>query len=94
MSPTRLAVLGILLYILYRLIVGPRKKSVDPLTKQNSKGGKSDDAMLQDTLVRDPVCNTYIPERQSITVEHDKQMLHFCSEKCRAAFFSEKDKDQ
>lgn len=87
MTPVRLLVIGVLLYILYKLLVGPRKKGVygsrqgDPPTSGNP---------VQDVLVEDPVCHTYIPKRQAIQLHHDKKMYYFCSDKCCQTFLKDK----
>ena len=35
-------------------------------------------------LVRDPVCNTYIPRDQAVTAAVGGEMRYYCSEACRA----------
>ena len=87
MTPVRLLVIGVLLYILYKLLVGPRGKGVsgsrrgEPQTTGNP---------VQDVLVEDPVCHTYIPKRQAIQLHHDKKMYYFCSDKCCQTFLKDK----
>jgi len=85
-SPFRLVVIGVLLYILYRLLTGPEKK------KMSGRGGgsQSADGGAQDVLVEDPVCHTYIPKRQAIQLHHDKKMYYFCSDKCCQTFLKNK----
>lgn len=90
MTPTRIAIIAILVYILYRLLVGPRKKPEDsgrPRYKDN-RGGTIDDV-----LVKDPVCNTYIPRRQAVALLHEHQTYYFCSDTCRKTFLNEKEKE-
>jgi len=85
MTPLRLVIIGILLYILYRLIIGPKKKK--------GLGGKDRSAAsgsIQDVLVEDPVCHTYIPKGQAVQLHHDKQILYFCSNKCCEKFLEKK----
>lgn len=88
MSPIRLVIIAILLYILYRLIAGPRKKIQDNGRWKRSE--RNTDKPLTDTLVKDPVCSTYVPKKQAFTVQHDHQQYYFCSEKCRATFLAGK----
>ena len=90
MTPTRIAIIAILVYILYRLLVGPRKKPADsvPRRYKNSLGGAVDDV-----LVKDPVCKTYIPQRQAVVLLHEHQTYYFCSDTCRKAFLAEKEKE-
>lgn len=37
-------------------------------------------------MVRDPVCGLHLPEDRAITLVHDGERIHFCSEQCRRAF--------
>ena len=40
-------------------------------------------------MVRDPVCNTYLPADRALTHRTDGgETLHFCSEECRGKFLS------
>ena len=34
-------------------------------------------------LVRDPVCNTYVPRSRALTADVEGHQEHFCSEACR-----------
>jgi YHS domain-containing protein len=88
-TPTRIAIIAILVYILYRLLVGPRKKADDsvPHGYRGNRGGPIDDV-----LVKDPVCNTYIPQRQAVALVHEQQTYYFCSDTCRKTFLAEKEK--
>ncbi len=91
MTPIRIAIIAILVYILYRLLVGPRKKPDESI----SPGGKGtrDGVAIDDVLVKDPVCNTYIPQRQAVVLLHDRKTYHFCSDACRKSFLAEKEKE-
>lgn len=82
MSPFRLLVLGLLGYVFYRLITGGRKKEVPSQAPENDK--------IQDVLVEDPYCHTYIPQAQAIQLYHDHQTLYFCSQDCCKKFLKEK----
>lgn len=88
MHPLRIVILGILLYILYRLLVGGMKKKQEAASRKSSA-----DLPAHDVLIEDPVCHTYIPKGQSISLSHGDETLHFCSEKCRDAFLAQKGKD-
>ena len=37
-------------------------------------------------MVRDRVCNTFLPRDRALTVEQDGATHHFCSEACRSRF--------
>jgi YHS domain-containing protein len=45
---------------------------------------------VQDVLVEDPVCHTYIPQGQAVELHHDHQMYYFCSNKCCEIFLKQK----
>jgi len=85
-TPLRILIIAFLLYILYRLLKGPRKKRVHGAKRA---GGVSGGA-VQDVLVEDPVCHTYIPKGQAVRLYHDKQNYYFCSNKCCEIFLKEK----
>jgi YHS domain-containing protein len=85
-TPLRLIIIGILLYILYRLLIGPGKKR----GYFKKKGPASPEGAVQDVLVEDPVCHTYIPKEQAVQLHHDKKMFYFCSDKCCEMFLKQK----
>ena len=87
MSPTRLLILGILFYILYRLLFAGQKSKGNS-GQDNSAGANAPAA--QDVLVEDPVCHTYIPQMQAVVLKEKGQNIYFCSDKCRAKFISAK----
>jgi len=88
LTPLRLIIIGILIYILYRLLAGPKKRSTKAgkFRQQASAGSGA----VQDVLVEDPVCHTYIPKGQALELQHDHQMYYFCSNKCCEIFVKEK----
>jgi YHS domain-containing protein len=71
-------------------VFGPRKKP-ENYTRPDfkGKGGGS----VDDVLVKDPVCLTYIPEKQALVLLHDRKTYYFCSEACRKTFLAEKEKE-
>ncbi len=87
MNPVRLALLGCLLYIAYRLLVSAAKKkrparqasSTDPATSE-----------VVDILVEDPVCHTLVPREQARVLRHNNQSYYFCSDTCCQCFLTEK----
>ena len=86
MSPLRLAIIGVLLYILFKLLMGPRKSG--GYFKKNNPASSGD--AVQDVLVEDPVCHTYIPREQAVQLHHNSQMYYFCSDKCCKMFLKQK----
>jgi YHS domain-containing protein len=86
MTPLRLIIISCLLYILYRLLSGPRKKGVYGKNQGAAASGKA----VQDVLIEDPVCHTFVPKGQAVQLHHDKQMYYFCSNKCCEMFLKTK----
>ena len=86
MTPLRLIIISCLLYILYRLLSGLRKKGVYGKNQGAATSGKA----VQDVLVEDPVCHTFVPKGQAVQLHHDKQMYYFCSNKCCEMFLKTK----
>lgn len=81
MSPLRIVILAILFYLLYRLLTGGKKKS-----PSNYRGSLP----AQDVLVEDPVCHTYIPKKQAVSVKKDGAEHFFCSNECLDKFIANK----
>ena len=88
MTPIRIVIIGILIYIIYRLLIGPRKRTDSG--EQSLKGGR---VAVDDVLVKDPVCNTYVPKGQAVVLLHNRETYHFCSDACRKTFLSDKEKE-
>lgn len=43
-------------------------------------------------MVKDEICNTYIPEDEALKEVRNGQVHYFCSEECRKKFLSSKNK--
>lgn len=84
MSPFRIILIGALLYLFFLLLkkgrAEKRQKKYQAHTAHPPHGA------IQDTLVEDPVCNTYIPKKQAIRLRHHNTTMYFCSEKCCETF--------
>ena len=87
MTPVRLIIIGILLYILYRLLIGPRKKR--GYSKENDPASPEGE-VVQDVLIEDPVCHAFTPKGQAVQLQYDKKMYYFCSNKCCEMFLKQK----
>ncbi|MFZ5774644.1 MAG: TRASH domain protein [Thermodesulfobacteriota bacterium] len=81
MHPLRVVIIGLLLYILYRLLVGGRRAA-----RPNPPSAENSLAPAHDVLVRDPVCQIYVPKGQAIVLQEEDTDIYFCSERCRDAF--------
>jgi YHS domain-containing protein len=81
----RFIILAAVGYIFYRALkswmLGGRERpgSVDTRTRGE----------VDDVLVQDPVCKTYIPQRNSIVLQQGGETVHFCSEQCRERFLKD-----
>jgi YHS domain-containing protein len=85
MSPIRLIIIGILLYIGYLLIKGSgTKKKEDPPSELHDPGEASD------ILVEDPVCKKLVPKQQAVTAKDGDETVYFCSKECCNTFVSQK----
>lgn len=81
MSPVRLVILAVLLYIAWRLIRNLLKGR-----PPGQAGRQSQSAEVRDKLVEDPVCHTLIPKGQAIRLRRKGTTYYFCSEKCCDTF--------
>ncbi|MEE4239873.1 MAG: hypothetical protein V2I36_00290 [Desulfopila sp.] len=86
MSPIRIVIIGILLYIGYLLIKGGSGKK----KKEKENAEKKSLAGVSDVLVEDPVCKKLVPKQQAVTLQHQDTTIYFCSEECCKTFVSEK----
>lgn len=87
MSPVRLIIIGILLYIGYRLIFGGRKKKIKGSDQAKAESGNFP---VEDVLVEDPVCHNLVPKQQAICLNHNGETIYFCSQECCSNFVKEK----
>jgi len=85
-SPIKLLVLVILLYLGYRLLTGGKKKDK---AERPAAPTEQDDAPIVDVLVEDPVCHKLVPKQQAIRLQHKENIVYFCSEVCCNRFVSQ-----
>ncbi len=81
-----------LLYLLYVLIVllvvrmvgrsVARFFGAGGEVRHRGEKGRTRAGAVED-LVRDPVCNTYVPRSRALTAAIEGRPEHFCSEACR-----------
>lgn len=38
---------------------------------------------VDDVMIKDPVCGSYFPKGQAVTIESEGRKVHFCSVECR-----------
>lgn len=85
----RLIILVAVGYIFYRAL-----KNV--LIGSGDRSGEGDDRGLMevdDVLVQDPVCKTYIARRNSLQLRRGGEVIHFCSETCRDRYLEDHPED-
>jgi len=76
----RLLVILILFFVIYlvaRLLIGISSLSNQRRKQREESGGE---------MVKDPVCDTYVPKSGAIEKHVDGQSLYFCSQDCATAF--------
>ena len=90
MSPIKLIVIAILLYLGYRLLISDWRK------KQNKKADNyardiKDDGTVEDVLVEDPICHKLVPKQQAVRLKSKDTdtIVYFCSEECCNLFVSQ-----
>ncbi len=91
MSPLRLIIIAILIYIGYRLIFGGKKKVSG---NQQDHKDSSKQQPIEDVLVEDPICKNLVPKQQAIQVNDEGKIIYFCSEKCCNQYVAEKGEEQ
>jgi uncharacterized protein len=89
----RLVLLGILVYILYRLLWKGEGfsffksfKKFRPNRKANHRQRRDHPQAPLEEMKKDPVCGTYIPENQAIKYKYSGETLYFCSDECKQKF--------
>ena len=78
MGPFRLAIIVGLVYILYRLLTAKGRKHQDAC--------RGEGPAVDDVLVEDPVCHTYIPQAGAESCCKNGETHYFCSKECRRKF--------
>lgn len=81
MSPQRLLILAVLLYIAWRLIRNLIREKIEDEAEKKQKN-KAAGARVEDILVEDPVCHTLIPRHQAIRLRQGGKDYYFCSDTC------------
>jgi YHS domain-containing protein len=69
-----------------RLVSGRRHAGEGPRRPQARTAGQR--------MVRDRVCNTFLPRERALELEWDGETHYFCSERCRHRFSLEKGLDE
>jgi YHS domain-containing protein len=89
MSPIKLILIAILIYIGYRLLLGQFRSKPGKKEQKNTKQQGDQDTDIIDILEEDPLCHSLVPRTQAIRLHHDKKLLYFCSEECCRKFLDQ-----
>lgn len=81
----RFIILAVVGYIFYRAIKNWMIGAGAPPDDTANSGGRE----VDDVLVQDPVCKTYIAQRDSIHLRRNGELIHFCSAQCRDRYVQE-----
>lgn len=92
MSPLRIFVLAVLLYIGYRLVRNALTGDSDKKTAKKNSEPESD-TPVEDVLMEDPVCHSLVPKQQAIRLQHRGSTVYFCSEECCNTFIAQQGED-
>jgi YHS domain-containing protein len=83
LSPLRIIIIVILLYIAFRLIMAGRKK---PPVDRGRRKTPPKEMPASDILEEDPVCRKLVPRQQAVQYEHQGKKYYFCSKQCCNTF--------
>jgi YHS domain-containing protein len=81
-NPLRILLLIFLFYILFRLLIGGKKRS--------ARKSRREPFQANDILVEDPICNTCIPKKQATALDENGETVYFCSSECREEYQAKK----
>jgi YHS domain-containing protein len=73
-------VLAWVIYMLYRWL----RRSASPAPKARTFEPSKDQPVEE--MVQDPVCGTWVPIGQAVSIAQGREKRHFCSPECRDKF--------
>ncbi len=86
----RILLIGILLYLLYRLL---KNVFTLPGGRESRRFRKAPSTeRIKDEMVKDPVCQVYVPMREAVSKVIQGERHYFCSEECRNRFMEQQKK--
>lgn len=80
MSVTKLLVLAICAFVVWKLFVGDKR------FKETKAQEKKEDLVASGEMVKDPVCGAYVSKNSDIRVRQGDVVLNFCSYDCREKY--------
>ena len=82
----RFVVFIILIYLIYKIV-----NNVWQIKPERSKNNQNKSApAIEEDLVEDPVCHTYVPISQAYKKEISGKDYYFCSKQCSEKYLLEK----
>ena len=79
------AILGVVIYRVLKSVFGGTGSG-----RVDSSYGPPE--QVDDVMVKDPVCGTYFPKRDGVTVNTSHDVLYFCSDQCRQRYLAQHSK--
>jgi YHS domain-containing protein len=82
-----MALAAFLVYIIYKVMIkGEKLDLFSMFRRQNKRRGEPRDPGHLEEMRKDPICGTYLPESQAITLLYKREVHFFCSEECKNKF--------
>ena len=78
----KLIILLVVGYFLYKAVTPGSAKR--PLSENPMTGEK--DLQVDDDMVQDPICLTFVPKREALSLDRGEKRYYFCGPQCRDAF--------
>lgn len=78
-------VIGVALFLVYKLFMGDKKK------KEMDKTETIKQKVATGDMIKDPVCGTYVEKDGNIRVREGEKVHVFCSYECRDKFLKQID---
>lgn len=76
-------VIGIALFLVYKLFMGDKKK------KEMNKVKETEQKVAAGEMVKDPICGTYVEKDGNIRAKEGDKVHVFCSYECRDKFIKQ-----
>lgn len=79
-----LAIVGAVIWVrrLFRVVRAQRPSPASAGRQRSPRAG--------DAMVRDRICNTFIPRARALSEMHGSEQVYFCSEECRRTFLAQR----
>ena len=77
----KLIIYILLIYVAYKVIKAWAAPSVS-----TERGEERDSGLVDDIMIKDPVCGVYFPKKDGIYLNADGRDMYFCSSECRDRF--------